>query len=145
MINIEHLELRHLDAVIMLAGASSDFLAPNTRMIYYLGCTLYAPYSLIALDGDAPVGYLFAMPEVDAGYVWLHQIAVHPQNRREGVASQLLKRFEGIVAADPRFDLVRCAIKTVNVASKGLFRRHGFRFARLEPYVDMEIFEKSLR
>ncbi len=144
MMEIQHLKLQYLDDIVKLAEQSSEYLVPNTRMIYYLACTIFSKYSFVAMKEIVPVGYLFSMPNIDEQFVWLHQIAVDPAERRNGIGSRLIEKFEESISLESRFDAVRCAIKPNNALSKALFSKHGYHSLALDAYINMEIFEKRL-
>lgn len=144
MTKVEHLYLPYLDDVVNLAESSSEFLVPNNRMIYYLACTVFSKYSFVAIKENVPAGFLFSVPNMEARYIWLHQIAVNQADRRIGIGSQLIDKLEELISREGYFDTVKCAIKSNNSASKTLFSSHGYSCLGTDDYLNMEIFEKHL-
>lgn len=144
MIRIETVKLEYLNYIENIANSSSEYLVPNNHMIYYLCCTVFSKYSFIAFKNDAPIGYLFSVPEFDAKYIWLHQIAVTQENRHTGVGSQLVFEFEKLILKEKCFKTIRCAIKPDNLPSKTFFLKHSFKSLGLDSYISMEIFEKQI-
>jgi ribosomal-protein-alanine N-acetyltransferase len=69
-------------------------------------------------DGDQPVGYLLAVP--GDGSVYVAELVVHPDARREGRATALLSACH---AAETR---VSVTVAPENEAARSLYRRRGF-------------------
>jgi [ribosomal protein S18]-alanine N-acetyltransferase len=80
-------------------------------------------YYLVARRGRAVIGYGGLMFAVDEAHVT--NLAVHPDHRREGVATRLLLALadEAIERGCPAWTL---EVRASNVAAQELYRRFGF-------------------
>ena len=144
MIKIENAKLEYLDHIETIAKSSDEYLVPNNRMIYYLCCTIFSKYSYVALKNEAPIGYLFTMAASDRKLLWLHQIAIEPNERSKGIANQLIQQLENTLLLNKDIETLRCAIRTDNLPSKNFFVKHGYEFYEIDSFINMAIFEKKL-
>ena len=82
--------------------------------------------------GDVPVGYLLPVP---GDGVHVAELVVHPDYRREGRATRLLRRV--LAAADERVTLL---VHPENDAARGLYEAVGFDTVGRRPgfYVDAD-------
>jgi aminoglycoside 3-N-acetyltransferase I len=87
-------------------------------------------YALIALWGDHPAGYAVAvrLPKADArrGFLFVDELLVLPQFRRQGVATGLLGHIEQL-ARTLGLAGVRLLARPENEAARGLYQRAGFQ------------------
>jgi ribosomal-protein-alanine N-acetyltransferase len=76
-------------------------------------------------DGDQPVGYLLAVP--GDGSVYVAELVVHPEARREGRATALLS------ACAAEADRLTVTVAPDNEPARSLYRRCGFEKTRRLP------------
>jgi ribosomal protein S18 acetylase RimI-like enzyme len=141
---ITHPGLSHLESIVNLAKEAS-FIVPNTKMIYYLCCTVFSEYSFIATIDNKVCGYLYTMPDWENNFVWLHQIVVDKKCSRSGIGQGLINEFENYIKKKNHFSFFRCAIKSINDPSKQLVTKFGYQFIGLDSYMDMELYEKNIK
>lgn len=134
---IKPFTIEHLDAVYELAN-ELDYIAPNTRMMYYLFATLYSQYSYIALYNNEVVGYLLTMSKQNGDVLWFHQIGVSNKLTRKGIASKLLKSVMDDVRKDAIMEC-QLAIKSGNLGSERLASGFGFSFSHYDENIKMNI------
>ena len=116
------------------------------------GCRAYLAATadselLIAHDGGAPAGFLFARPRGFAGSPYIASIAVAPKHRSRGVGLELLRHVEARYVPPARHIFLLCS--TFNHRAQQLYVRHGYaRVGEIPGYViDAEnelIFHKRL-
>jgi [ribosomal protein S18]-alanine N-acetyltransferase len=76
-------------------------------------------------------GYCTAAPSREAGAIQINSIAVHPDFRRKGIASQLLNDLlERRELVRKGADLIILQVSVDNIAAQRLYARFGFRYAR---------------
>ena len=79
---------------------------------------------LVALDGQGAVaGYAGLQVVLDEGYV--NNVAVRPEYRRQGVASQLLEVFRRF-GEGQGLAFLTLEVRDSNQAARALYARHGF-------------------
>jgi|ERR1035437_7134379 N-acetylglutamate synthase-like GNAT family acetyltransferase len=144
MIEIINTKLDYLDSIEAIADSARDRIAPNNRMIYFLCCTIFSKFSFIALKDGIPIGFLLAFPKLESKLLWLHQIAIYPNERSQEVGSKLLQKLETLIVEEKSIKIFRCAIRTENQISKSFFTKNGYRFIETDPFIKMEIFEKQI-
>jgi ribosomal-protein-alanine N-acetyltransferase len=86
--------------------------------------------SLLALEGDVPVGFAFCWRVVDE--LHLINLGVLPSHRRRGVAGAI---FEALLA-HPRAEgaaIVTLEVRATNLAAQRFYQRNGFREIAMRP------------
>lgn len=83
-----------------------------------------ASSALVAKNGSTLVGFCFS--HYDDGLIWLDWFGVHPQFRRLGIASELLRSLE---KSTRRRDIhkIWCDCRTTNTASKAILTLHQYQ------------------
>ena len=102
---------------------------------YLLGeCAKHAGTILMAVDGDAPVGYAVVLTavsskdevdEIDYRYAYIPDLMVTRSYRRRGIASQLLSRCEDL-ARDAGVQWLRITALTQNADAVRTYEGAGF-------------------
>jgi GNAT superfamily N-acetyltransferase len=144
MITIVKANLDYLDDIEKTARISNEYMVPNNRMIYYLCCTVFSKYSLVALKDDVAIGYLFAFPDSGLNFIWIHQLAVIPEERNKGIGGRLLYKLKSEMEKDNNIKTIRFAVRKENLASWRIAAKHNCRCFGIDPYINMEVFEKQL-
>jgi [ribosomal protein S18]-alanine N-acetyltransferase len=123
-LTVEPMRRRHLHEVLPIEQAS--YPRPWSLNVFHSeidlcreGQRLY----LVALEDGRVVGYGGLMFVVDDGHV--SNIAVHPDNRREGIAGRLLAELAW-AAIDRECTALTLEVRHSNVAAQALYRRFGF-------------------
>lgn len=114
------MELRDLDVVLSIQAASPELARWNTSSY-----TLNSPTGMrwVAEDGDRITGFLVASQVMDE--MEIHNVAVHPDLRRRGVGSLLLRealRWGRQRGAQKAYLEVRQS----NAAAQAFYKRHKF-------------------
>ncbi len=78
---------------------------------------------LVALEGDAVVGYIGSQTAVDETDVM--NVAVHPDHRRKGIAEALIKRLVSELKARGSHALM-LEVRNSNVSAISLYEKLGF-------------------
>jgi len=81
-----------------------------------------APVSLVAVEGETIIGVVEYCTGPDSLYV--RGLAVHPQQRRRGVARSLIGAIEGVAARDGQTKITLSTIK--QTGNQPIFERLGF-------------------
>lgn len=81
-----------------------------------------------AFAGDRLVGVVLGTHDTRKG--WINRLAVHPEYRRQGVATRLVRTCERGLRAEG-IEMFAALIETGNAASKALFRKLGYATGRL--------------
>ncbi|MEG0779372.1 MAG: ribosomal protein S18-alanine N-acetyltransferase [Oscillospiraceae bacterium] len=81
---------------------------------------------LVALDGEEVIGYAGLQVAADEGYIT--NVAVRPENRKQGVASKLLHVFTDFAVAN-HLAFLTLEVRPSNTAAIVLYGHHGFREA----------------
>ena len=81
-----------------------------------------------AFDGDRLVGMVFGTH--DARKAWINRLAVHPEYRRQGIATRLVRECERGLRRQG-MDMFAALIDTDNPRSVALFRTLGYEVWRL--------------
>ncbi|MGE5549242.1 MAG: ribosomal protein S18-alanine N-acetyltransferase [Bacteroidota bacterium] len=121
-VNIAAMTLADLDGVLEienLAFASpwsrESFrheLTENTRAVY-----------IVADDGTAIVGYIGMWVIFEEGHIT--NLAVHPNCRRQGIASRLLSEL-CLIAKERGVQRLTLEVRRSNIGAQLLYARHGF-------------------
>ena len=119
----------HLDAVAALERIC--FSDPWSRNLLAAELDNDLSAFLVALDGEGEVaGYAGLQVVLDEGTVT--NIAVRPDCRRRGVASQLLQVFLNFAQGN-RLAFLTLEVRASNAPAIGLYEKHGFHQAGLRP------------
>jgi [ribosomal protein S18]-alanine N-acetyltransferase len=121
-LDLRRLDARDLDTVEKIERAS--YPTPWSRSMF--AAELRKPSALALgayLDGDL-VGYAFVSRYVDAWHVM--NVAVDPEHRRRGVATELLQRLFEITSADQRRGYT-LEVRVSNTDAIRLYERLGFQ------------------
>ena len=115
----------HLDEIAALERVC--FSAPWSRAMLAEELDNACSAFLAALDEDGHVvGYAGLQVVLDEGYIT--NVAVRPEDRQKGVASQLLKVFIDFARGN-RLACLTLEVRPSNTAAIVLYGRHGFRTA----------------
>jgi ribosomal-protein-alanine N-acetyltransferase len=119
------LEVRPLaygDLPAVLAIERRAFQTPWSLAMFVLELSKPSGICLCVIAEDAIVGYLVCSRYAD---VWhLMNIAVAPEHRRRGIATQLMEELFGRAGSDARFTL---EVRASNGAAIAMYERFGFR------------------
>jgi GNAT superfamily N-acetyltransferase len=142
MLQIDNTNLKYLNHIERIARVSNEYMVPNNRMIYYLCCTVFTRYSFVAIKDHEPIGYLFAFSDSDSKYIWIHQLAVIPEERNKGIGGRLLIKLKRVLESENSIRIIRFAVRKENIPSWKIAIRQNCQSFGTDPYLDMEIFEK---
>jgi [ribosomal protein S18]-alanine N-acetyltransferase len=121
------LEIRPLvygDLPSVLSIERRAFSTPWSLAMFVLELSKPSGICLAASDRSGLVGYLVCSRYAD---VWhLMNVAVDPQRRREGVATQLIERLFDVAGFADRYTL---EVRTSNRGAIAMYERFGFRAA----------------
>ena len=121
------LKLRRLgygDLPSVIAIERRSFPTPWSLAMFVLELSKPSGICLAAEDGDELVGYLVCARYDD---VWhLMNVAVNPERRRRGVATELIERLFEEAGMGARFTL---EVRVSNAPAIEMYRRFGFRSA----------------
>jgi len=120
---IRRLSLPDLDPIVAIENAV--YPTPWSRSMFAGELAKPSSISLGAFDGEAGglVAYLIVSRYVDAWHIM--NVAVHPECRRQGVASRLLDEFFELTAGDHRRGYT-LEVRVSNVTAIALYERFGF-------------------
>lgn len=135
MLRVAALGRADLDDVLVLEQAAH--VAPWSRGM--MADELERPGGIrvgIRDDAGRLLGMLLAAPLADAWHVL--DVAVHPERRREGLASSLLAELVSLIADDERGCTLE--VRRGNEGAQALYARHGFASSGIRPryYLDGE-------
>ena len=112
----------HLDQVAELERVC--FSDPWSRRMLAEHMENECAATLVAVDGSGTVlGYAGLLVVLDEGYIT--NIAVQPQCRRQGIASQLLDVFERF-ARGKDMAFLTLEVRNGNAPARALYAKHGF-------------------
>lgn len=136
-----------LDALVGIENRCFDGDRLSRRNFRYL-LTKGNAETLIDEEDGVLRGYSMLLFNIGTSLARLYSLAVDPDQQRKGVAGALVRASEETARANDAVTL-RLEIRKDNVASIGLFRRHGYREFGLytdyyEDHMDALRFEKSL-
>lgn len=91
-----------------------------------------------AFDGDRLIGTIFGTHDTRKG--WINRLAVHPDFRRRGIASRLVRTAERELRKEG-LEMFAALIESGNRASEAMFRDAGYeiltiRYARRKLHRD---------
>ena len=120
---IRRLSLPDLDPIVAIENAV--YPTPWSRSMFAGELAKPSSVSLGAFDGEAGglVAYLIVSRYVDAWHIM--NVAVHPECRRQGVASRLLDELFELTAGDHRRGYT-LEVRVSNVTAIALYARFGF-------------------
>jgi ribosomal-protein-alanine N-acetyltransferase len=116
--------LAYADLPAVLAIERRSFQTPWSLAMFVLELSKPSSICVAAATDDGLVGYLVCSRYAD---VWhLMNIAVEPDRRREGIATQLMDRLFDEAGTDARYTL---EVRTSNSVAISMYERFGFRAA----------------
>jgi ribosomal-protein-alanine N-acetyltransferase len=123
MMEIRRLSLQDLDPIVAIENAV--YPTPWSRSMFAGELAKPSSVSLGAFDSEAGglVAYLIVSRYVDAWHIM--NVAVHPECRRQGVASRLLDELFELTAGDPRRGYT-LEVRVSNATAIALYERFGF-------------------
>ena len=123
MMEVRRLSLQDLDPIVAIENAV--YPTPWSRSMFAGELAKPSSVSLGAFDGEAGglVAYLIVSRYVDAWHIM--NVAVHPECRRQGVASRLLDELFELTAGDHRRGYT-LEVRVSNVTAIALYERFGF-------------------
>jgi ribosomal-protein-alanine N-acetyltransferase len=123
MMEIRRLSLPDLDPIVAIENAV--YPTPWSRSMFAGELAKPSSVSLGAFDAEAGglVAYLIVSRYVDAWHIM--NVAVHPECRRQGVASRLLDELFELTAGDPRRGYT-LEVRVSNATAIALYERFGF-------------------
>ena len=121
--DLRKLELHDLNDIERIERES--YPTPWSRSMFAGELAKPSSFSLGAFDADAGglVAYLIVSRYVDAWHIM--NVAVHPEYRRQGVASRLLDELFELTIGDPRRGYT-LEVRVSNVTAIALYERFGF-------------------
>lgn len=123
----EILTLQHLAYQTEAAIYDDDTLPPLLDTLGDVTTRFESRRFLKAVDGDRCVGSVRAFQESETCYV--ERLIVHPDFRRRGIGTALLRRIETLFPTARRFELFTGHKSESNLR---LYERHGYRRFRQE-------------
>ena len=121
MIDIRRLDLADLDAIDVIEQRA--YPTPWSRAMFASELAKPTSICLGAFEGDELVGYIVNSRYVDAWHVM--NVAVDPERRRRGIASQLLEHLFELTLGDERRGYT-LEVRITNDAAIRLYERLGF-------------------
>ena len=120
---IRRLSLQDLDPIVAIENAV--YPTPWSRSMFAGELAKPSSVSLGAFDAEVGglVAYLIVSRYVDAWHIM--NVAVHPECRRQGVASRLLDELFELTAGDPRRGYT-LEVRVSNATAIALYERFGF-------------------
>jgi [ribosomal protein S18]-alanine N-acetyltransferase len=120
---IRRLSLQDLDGIVAIENAV--YPTPWSRSMFAGELAKPSSLSLGAFDAQEGglVAYLIVSRYVDAWHIM--NVAVHPESRRQGVASRLLDELFELTAGDPRRGYT-LEVRVSNATAIALYERFGF-------------------
>jgi ribosomal-protein-alanine N-acetyltransferase len=120
---IRRLSLQDLDPIVAIENAV--YPTPWSRSMFAGELAKPSSVSLGAFDPEVGglVAYLIVSRYVDAWHIM--NVAVHPECRRQGVASRLLDELFELTAGDPRRGYT-LEVRVSNATAIALYERFGF-------------------
>jgi len=120
---IRRLSLQDLDPIVAIENAV--YPTPWSRSMFAGELAKPSSVSLGAFDPEVGglVAYLIVSRYVDAWHIM--NVAVHPECRRQGVASRLLDELFEFTAGDPRRGYT-LEVRVSNATAIALYERFGF-------------------
>jgi ribosomal-protein-alanine N-acetyltransferase len=120
---IRRLSLPDLDPIVAIENAV--YPTPWSRSMFAGELAKPSSVSLGAFDAEAGglVAYLIVSRYVDAWHIM--NVAVHPECRRQGLASRLLDELFELTAGDPRRGYT-LEVRVSNATAIALYERFGF-------------------
>jgi [ribosomal protein S18]-alanine N-acetyltransferase len=126
--DIRRLSLHDLDAIVGIENAV--YPTPWSRSMFAGELAKPSSFSIGAFDSELGglIAYLIVSRYVDAWHIM--NVAVHPQSRRQGVASRLLDELFDLTAGDPRRGYT-LEVRVSNASAIALYERFGFEASGL--------------
>ena len=120
---LRRLSIHDLDAIVAIENAV--YPTPWSRSMFAGELAKPSSLSLGAFDAEAGglVAYLIVSRYVDAWHIM--NVAVHPEYRRQGVASRLLDELFELTSGDPRRGYT-LEVRVSNATAIALYERFGF-------------------
>jgi ribosomal-protein-alanine N-acetyltransferase len=120
---IRRLSLQDLDGIVAIENAV--YPTPWSRSMFAGELAKPSSLSLGAFDAQEGglVAYLIVSRYVDAWHIM--NVAVHPESRRQGVASRLLDELFELTSGDPRRGYT-LEVRVSNATAIALYERFGF-------------------
>lgn len=118
---IERMQESDLKGVMEIEKAS--FKLPWKRSYFLYDMNRAHTYCLVAKEDQKVLGYLIAWKIEDQ--LHLANIAVHPNERRKGIGSELLKTILAI-AAEIRCKSIFLEVRESNRVAQNFYRKFGF-------------------
>ena len=117
----DNLKHNHLDSLCELEKMC--FSIPWTRTMFEGDVTNHTAYYVLALDGSKVVGYCGLYKVLDESDIT--NIAVHPDYRRQGLASQLMNHIFDY-CHKCNLGSVTLEVRESNLNAINLYKKHGF-------------------
>jgi ribosomal-protein-alanine N-acetyltransferase len=80
----------------------------------------------MATDFTTPIGFLVYENEPDLDRVLIHNLVVHPDYRRQGIATAMVEKTMGVMKA-LHFHKTAAIVKDSNLAAQKFFQNQGFK------------------
>lgn len=131
--NIVSMTSEHLDAIAELERRC--FSDPWSRQMLVEHMKNECAATIVAQGEDGSVlGYAGLLTVLDEGYIT--NIAVHPDFRRQGIASQLLEVFTRFAQGN-HMAFLTLEVRDANAAARALYAKHGYEeVGRRKNYYD---------
>lgn len=131
--NIVSMTSEHLDAIAELERRC--FSDPWSRQMLVEHMKNECAATIVAQGEDGTVlGYAGLLTVLDEGYIT--NIAVHPEFRRQGIASQLLDVFTRFAQGN-HMAFLTLEVRDANAAARALYAKHGYEeVGRRKNYYD---------
>lgn len=121
-IRLEPAKLKHLDAMIEINKAA----APKWHQRRHLISALREKRAFVAFMGRIPAGFLVWSKDFYSHF-FIDLVVIHPQMRRSGVATTLIKTMENFCAGNKLFTSTnRSNKKMQNVLKKSGYLKVGY-------------------
>jgi len=101
-------------------------MATERNSIYHLFTKFFSGTSFVAEESQGIIGFILGFLSQDnPREAYIHLLCVHPNHRREGVASNLLEKFINEVKKK-EIERISLITKPVNRRAISFYKKHGF-------------------
>ncbi len=118
---IDNARIEHLNSIENIARGAK-YIVNNSRMIYYLCCTIFSKYSFVSIKQDKQnhkmvTGYLYSFPDAELKFLWIHQIVVIPSEQNSRATGLLISKLIDELKKEGKIKSIRFAIRKDNEKS----------------------------
>lgn len=143
---IRKISFQDIKTVEKIALENEPIITQDRRMMYYLFTRLYNKYSFVCEADGQVVGYLICLLDATAKILWIHQIAIDHNFKRQGIAklltSKLIHTFNNNSEC---LEKIHLAVKSDNDVAHAFYAGYEFKHLKYEELIEMDILEYAVR